>query len=62
METMSQNGPVCKIKKHALEALLSPKLGDNGVMSGSGAGNNGKDKNVSYRKNLNKNHLYPPIL
>ena len=46
METMSQNGPVCKIKKHALEALLSPKLGDNGVMSGGG-GNNGKDKNVS---------------
>ena len=42
METnmMSQNGPVCKIKKHALEALLNPKLGDNGVMSGSGGGNN----------------------
>ena len=42
METnmMSQNGPVCKIKKHALEALLSPKLGDNGVMSGGGGGNN----------------------
>ena len=42
--TSSHNGPVWKIKKHALEALFNPKFGDNGVMT---SGNNGKDKNVS---------------
>ena len=42
--TSSHNGPVWKIKKHALEALFNPKFGDNGVMT---SGNNGKEKNVS---------------
>ena len=44
IDVSSHNGPVWKIKKHALEALFNPKFGDNGVMGG---GNNGKDKNVS---------------
>lgn len=28
----STNGPICKIKKHALEALFKPHFGDNGIL------------------------------
>ena len=43
--SLMNNGPIWKIKKHALEALFNPHFGDNGVLGKNSDTN--KDTNVS---------------